>query len=176
MKTLYVVCLTLLTCLPSLAQEKAPKVEIFGGYSHSIGEAQGWNASVAVNPNRWFGVVADFSGLYSKTKEQDFQETTRANTYLFGPQFSWRGNKRVTPFARVLVGAASINTKATESGQSAEFSDTSFSYAVGGGFDIRVNKRIAIRAVQADYIHTRFFGEGQHNGRLSFGVVFQFGH
>jgi opacity protein-like surface antigen len=175
MKALCVVCLTLFTCLPVLAQEKDPKVEIFGGYSHNVGEAQGWNASLAVNPNRWFGVVADFSGLTSKTSEPDFQERIRANTYLFGPQFSYRGNKRVTPFARVLFGAASVNAKATEAGESAEFSDTRFSYAVGGGLDIRVNGRIAIRAAQVDYIHTRFFGEGQHNGRLSFGVVFSLG-
>jgi opacity protein-like surface antigen len=175
MKTLCAFCLTLITCLPALAQDEAPRVEIFGGYSHNIGDAQGWNASVAINANRWFGVVADFSGLTSKTREQDFEEKIRANTYLFGPQFSYRGNKRVTPFARVLFGASNLNAKATELGQSAEFSDTNFSYGLGGGLDIRVSKRIAIRAVQADYIHTRSFGEGQHNGRLSFGVVFRLG-
>ena len=175
MKTICVFCLTLFTCLPALAQDKDPRAEIFAGYSHNIGDAQGWNASVAVNANRWFGVVADFSGLTSKTREQDFEERIRANTYLFGPQFSYRGNKIATPFARVLLGASSLNARATDLSQNAESSDTGFSYGVGGGLDIRVSKRIAIRVVQADYIHTRFFGEGQHNGRLSFGVVFRLG-
>ena len=175
MKTLYVVCLTLFTCLPALAQDEVPRAEVLVGYSHNIGDAQGWNASVAVNANRWLGVTADFSGLTSKTIGQDFEDKIRANTYLFGPQFSYRGNKRLTSFARVLFGASNINAKATEFSQSAEFSDTSFSYGVGAGLDIRVSKRLAIRAVQVDYIHTRFFGEGQHNGRLSFGVVFRLG-
>ena len=175
MKTLFVVCLTMFTCIPALAQDETPRVEILGGYSHNIGDAQGWNASFAVNANKWFGVVADFSGLTSETRAQDFEEKIRANTYFFGPQFSYRGNKRVTPFARVLLGASNVNAKATELGQSAEFSETSFSYGVGVGLDIRVSRIIAIRAVQADYIHTEFFGEGQHNGRLSFGVVLRFG-
>jgi opacity protein-like surface antigen len=175
MKAFCVFCLTLIMCLPAAAQDQVSRAEIFGGYSHNIGDAQGWNASVAVNANKWFGVVADFSGLFSKTREQDFEERIRATTYLFGPQFSYRGNKRVTPFARVLLGASNLNAKAIEAGQSAEFSDTHFSYGVGGGVDIQVSKLISIRAVQADYIHTRFFGEGQHNGRLSFGVVFSLG-
>ena len=175
MKILYVICFTLFTCLPALAQDQVPRVEILGAYSHSIGDVQGWNTSVAVNATEWFGVVADFSRLTSRTSEPDFEEKIAATTYLFGPQFSYRGNRRVTPFARVLFGVSNINAKATELGQRAEFSDTKFSYAVGGGLDIRVSKRIAIRALQADYIHTKFFGEGQHNGRLSFGVVFRLG-
>ena len=175
MKTVLIVCITLFTCSPVRAQDDAPRVEILGAYSHNIGDAQGWNFSVAGNVNKWFGVIADFSGLTTKTAEQDFEERIRAKTYFFGPQFSYRGNRRVTPFARVLLGASNLNAKETTPGQSAEFSDTSFSYLVGAGLDIRVSRVIAIRAVQADYIHTKFFGEGQHNGRLSFGVVVRLG-
>ena len=170
----YVVCLTLFLCSPVLAQNEAPRAEIFGGYSHNIGEAQGWNASAAVNANRWFGVVADFGGLRATERAQDLEGTVRANTFLFGPQFSYRA-KRVKPFARMLLGVTNIKASATGVNQSVEFSDTGFSYGAGFGLDIRINRVVSIRAFQADYIHTRFQEEGQHNGRLSFGIVFSFG-
>ena len=172
------ICLILIVSLSAMGQQQQPefrRVEIFGGYSHLIGDQQGFNTSATVNINKWFGIVGDFSRQSSKITEQNFTEKITANMYLFGPQFSYRGNKRVTPFARVLLGAATVKSKATLGNQSVEFSETNFSYGAGGGLDIRVTKNIAIRAVQADYIHTSAFGEGQHNGRLSFGVVFRFG-
>jgi opacity protein-like surface antigen len=171
------VCLILGVSLSTMAQQQTEfrRVEIFGGYSHLIGDQQGFNVSTTGNINNWLGVVADFSRLSSKITEQNFTEKITANMYLFGPQFSYRGNKRVTPFARVLLGATTVKSEATLGSQSLEFSETNFSYGVGGGLDIRVSKNVAIRAVQADYIHTSAFGEGQHNGRLTFGVVFRFG-
>lgn len=171
----YAVCLILVVSLSAMAQDETevPRVEIFGGYANG-GGSQGWNASIAGNVNKWFGVVADFGGQYSNVKEVDFQEKIKSKTYLFGPQFSVR-YKRVTPFVRVLVGGAAIKTNAVESGQTFSFSDSGFVVAGGGGLDVRVTRRIAIRAFQLDYMRTRFFGESQHNGRLSFGVVFRFG-
>ena len=147
-KVPYAVCLSLLLCLPILAQNEAPRTEIFGGYSHNIGNAQGWNASVAVNPNGWFGVVSDFSGLTQKDSEQGVEGRVRANTYLFGPQFSYRAS-RVKPFARMLLGVTSIKASATGVNQSVEFSDTGFSYGAGFGLDIRINRVVSIRAFQA---------------------------
>src|SRR5262245_20742630 len=103
----------------ALARESS-KVEVFGGYSYlrddrsleSIRDLRGWNASVTYNLNRILGVKADFSGHYGdrtfvfgnqvnsaslKVKENDF-------TFLFGPQFSYRKNERIVPFAHVLLG------------------------------------------------------------------------
>ena len=54
-------------------------------------------------------------------------------------------------------------------------SDTALAAALGGGVDIKLNDAFAIRAVQADYLMTRFLDERQDNLRLSFGVVFRFG-
>jgi hypothetical protein len=42
---------------------------------------------------------------------------------------------------------------------------------VGGGLDIRVGGRWAVRLVQADYRVTRLAGETDHALRLSAGVV-----
>ena len=47
--------------------------------------------------------------------------------------------------------------------------------ALGGGLDVNVNDRFAIRVVQAEYLRTRFFNETQNKGRIAFGLVFRFG-
>jgi hypothetical protein len=51
-------------------QEEPIKGELFGGYQYTrIGgsggtNANGWNAALTGNVNRWFGVTGDFSGAY----------------------------------------------------------------------------------------------------------------
>ena len=169
------VCLVLVVSIAASAQVKKefPRIEVFAGYSRLIGDQQGFNGSIAGNINGWFGVVGDLSSLSSKMTEGSITEKISGNIYLVGPQFSYRA-KRVTPFVRGLLGAATAKSKLTVGNQSFEVSDTNFSYGVGGGLDIRVSKHVAVRAIQADYIHTSAFGEGQHNGRLSFGVVLGF--
>jgi opacity protein-like surface antigen len=172
----YITCLVLTVSLSALAQEKAeeiPRVEVFGGYAYG-GPSQGWNGALAGNVNKWFAIVADVGGQTSNVTEVDFQERIKSRTYLFGPQVSFR-HKRFTPFVRVLAGVATVKTNAIESGQTFSFADTEFVWAAGGGLDIRVTRRVAIRAFQLDYLRTKFFGESQHNGRLSVGLVFRFG-
>jgi opacity protein-like surface antigen len=174
-RSFYAICLILVVSLSAIGQEKTevPRVELFGGYANGL-SSQGWNGSIAVNVNKWFGVVADFGGQYVNTREVDFQEKIKSHTFLAGPQISFRF-KRVTPFVRVLAGGASVNTVAVESGQTFTFAENSFVMGAGGGLDVRVNKRVAIRAFQLDYMRTKFFGESQQNGRISVGLVLRFG-
>lgn len=177
-KFLYSSVLALVSALlmsASAAAQETPKAEVFGGYAYAGEGTHGWNTSVAGNVNRWLGVVADFSGQYTSLDEVDVREKIRTHSALFGPQVSLRRHKRVTPFARALFGASHVSTDATEFGQSFAFSDTTFALALGGGLDVRVNDRLAVRAFQADYVRTRFFGGTQNKGRLSFGLVFRFG-
>lgn len=50
-------------------------------------------------------------------------------------------------------------------------SQSKFAFALGGGLDVNVSDRIAVRVVHADYLRTRFLDERQNILRLSFGVV-----
>ena len=63
------------------------------------------------------------------------------------------------PFGHALFGVSHLKTETNEFGPSLTFSDTSLGLALGGGLDIRINEKLAIRAIQADYLQTRFFGE-----------------
>lgn len=171
---LYAVGVALLM-IPAAAAQDVPKAEVFGGYSYAGEGAHGWDASVAGNVNGWLGVVADASGQYTGLEAPGVRERIRTHSLLFGPQVSARRGRRVTPFARALFGASHVSTEAVEAGQRFSFSDTSFAVALGGGLDVTVSDRVAVRVAQLEYVRTSFFGETQHKGRLSFGLVFRLG-
>jgi len=44
----------------------------------------------------------------------------------------------------------------------------------GGGLDVNLNPRVAVRILQADYVPTRSAGKWQNDFRVSIGVVFRF--
>ena len=146
---LVAVCLLFISAIAVAAD--APKVEVFGGYSYlrcDTGDSDiscnlsGWNASVAFNAAKYFGFVADFGGTYGTVDEAD----TKDHSFLFGPKFAVRKNK-ITPFAQALFGVA--NQRASVDGASLGITNN-FAMTLGGGLDINVGERIAIRVPQAD--------------------------
>jgi opacity protein-like surface antigen len=160
-KFLLFISLFAFSCLPVSAQDQ-PKAEIFAGYQYTHLEpslnASGWNASVAANVTNWFGVKGDFSGAY--------KSGLRFHTYMFGPVVSARQFGRVTPFAHALFGGA----RASNGG-----SVNAFSMAFGGGLDVKINRNVAVRLVQADWLATHFVGDWQKkNARVSAGIVLRF--
>jgi hypothetical protein len=175
------------------AQDQKPTVEIFGGYSYlnfdlavdpffvlDRQNGHGIGLSIAGNFTKHFGVVGDFS-FNARDVELTFvggfkdRAEARRLYYLIGPQFSARG-QRLTGFGHVLVGAVrsrdeiGVNTKRT-----------GFVLGVGGGLDVNLNKRVAIRAFQLDYLPSRIRGDFDmktvwlQNFRAQAGVVIKFG-
>ena len=166
-------CLILLASTAALAQD-VPKVEVFGGYSWAGGNFHGWNTSVTGNVNKWFGLVADFSGHYGSEQDGTVLIKKDAHSFLFGPRISSRG-KRLTPFAYALIGGIRFHESAVVFGQKLSDSDTGFSSAFGGGLDLKVTHRLKIRTFQLDYFRPNFFGEAHNRGRLAFGAVVNMG-
>ena len=148
---------------------------MFGGYSYAGSGSHGFDGSVAANLNHWFGLVADVGGQYTKLDDLGFTEKIRTHSFLFGPKFSVR-RSRAVPFVHALFGVAHLKTETDEFGPSLTFKDTSFALALGGGMDVKVNNRVAVRVFQVDYVRTNFFGETQNKGRISAGIVLRFGN
>jgi opacity protein-like surface antigen len=139
------------------------------------------------------GLKADFQG-YGTTNHNFFvtnalgQSATinaGANmfTYLFGPQIKSHG--RFEPFGEALFGGAHSNTYANlfKSGFFAggtSPSNNGFGMALGGGIDVKVSHKVAIRVGEFDYLLTRFSNpvtqnnHNQNNFRYNAGLVFQF--
>ena len=187
-KLLFVVALLLALPLIASAQDDAPKVEIFGGYSYlRLNEdftgldrdLNGFNTSVTLNLNKWFGIANEFSGHFGTTNiigvNSDF------NVYLVGvgPRVAYRGIDRVTPFAHILFGVARSDLKF--GGALGTLSNAGFAMIVGGGLDVKVTDNIALRLFQADYVLTRInhqigtSTDNQSNFRASTGVVLRLG-
>ncbi|MBA0087844.1 MAG: outer membrane beta-barrel protein [Acidobacteria bacterium Pan2503] len=174
----------LLSAVSPYAQENAPKVDVFAGYSYVQANPgvtgvdsfhlHGGNASVGYNLTSWLGGVADFGG-YTNGNVLNTQTSGTFSTYLFGPRVSYRHDARITPFGQVLFGAVHANAAAlgTPNTQNA------FAMTAGGGVDYRLLDHFAIRPFQAEYLMTRF-GEGtlgtrtQNNLRVSTGFFFRF--
>ena len=148
----------------------------------------GFNASATVNLTGGFGLTGDFSGHFKTRKLADPLGgfiTNKVSIYnvLGGPQYRFAGNSRVLSFVRALAGVA--NTRSTLDVPSInsrdDLSSTDFALALGGGVDVRVSDRVALRVFQVDY-NPVFLGSGNELGfgnvradnvRYSFGVVFR---
>lgn len=168
--------LALLLCMVSLAafaQEtgNTPKAEIFGGYQYTRFDggvnANGWDTSLTGNLNHWFGIAADFSGAYKSQNGVSFNNYT----YTFGPVVSYRHNETFTPFAHFLAGG--FRASAAFSGLSG--SDNGFAMMFGGGVDVKATKRVAVRAIQFDWLslHSNGFSDN-NNMRISTGLLLRY--
>jgi hypothetical protein len=167
--------------LNAFAQQPLPSVEVFTGYSferHGDANLDGWRGSVAWNRNNWLALVADASGHYDGQNIIAFGVPARANlnayTFLFGPKFSLRTNSRITPFSQFLAGLSRVTASGVlldRSGPRQKETGHGFGLATGGGFDLRISNRLALRVAQADYTLWRRNSNGV---RFSSGTVFRF--
>lgn len=175
----------MLAALPSMAQRRTqnyPTAEVSGGFSYLRVEGgdnlYGWDASVAGNLNRWIGLVGEFSGHYGSSNGDFVSSSSNVHTFLFGPRFSYREDKRLTPFVHVLPGFAREGfsfTVNTPSGNiSTSGSTTGFAMAIGGGLDVRLSEDLAFRMIQVDYLLTHFDSATQNNARITTGLVYRF--
>jgi opacity protein-like surface antigen len=182
----------LLLPLSLAAQEIHPKAEVFGGYSYlrtNVSDSfsptpggffpnqdfnlNGWNGSFSGNLNSWLGLVGDVSGHYdtSEAARENLRVDSNVHMFLFGPRFTSRASSRFNPFVHTLFGVA--RGAFDPEGENNEIDNTKFAMALGGGLDIKLGDSFAIRAIQADYVLTRFGrDDNQHNARLGAGIVF----
>jgi peptidoglycan-associated lipoprotein len=85
---------------------------------------------------------------------------------------------RLQPFGQVLVGVAhSSGTLVEGSNPGAANAGAAFAANIGGGLDLKANRRFAIRLIEADYLLTTVdnaSNDHQNNLRLGAGVVVRF--
>lgn len=161
----------------------------------------GFDTSITYNFNRYFGIKANVTGHYrSETFVDTFDgtaetavSTERVHNFLIGVQAKNNGkDARLKPFAHALVGAARYTRKDVNTSPIPldNFTNrgkvTSFAMKLGGGIDLRVQRRIDLRLVEVDYtpIFTRDFdvsgnpfsvihasGKTAHNMSIGLGIV-----
>jgi outer membrane protein OmpA-like peptidoglycan-associated protein len=177
----------------ALAQDGTfPKVELAPTfmYVHTPIAGQDFNCvggsgALAYNFTSMIGIAADLGGChYLNSTVAGDKVDGNVFTFLFGPRITFRNHTRFTPFLDANFGGArlSLDNNTTDT----SFTKTAFALTAGGGFDIKLNKRFSLRAVQADYLYTRFNGDCpvatctnnnnyQNNFRLESGIVIGWG-
>lgn len=161
---LMLVVLFVLASASTWAQESFPKAEVFGGFSAMSfgGAGDRWNplgfqASVAGNFHKNFGIVGDFGGQY--------KDGAHVYEFMGGPRFTAR-MKKANAFAHVLFGGLTEGD--------GDNSDSAFVMGIGGGVDVNVHERFAVRVIQFDWIPGHDRGNWFNDQiRFGFGIVFK---
>jgi hypothetical protein len=112
------------------------------------------------------------------------QDTVKDFAVLGGPRFAYRKSEKVTPFAHVLFGVDRFKGSYYFGGTTTESTTSGFAYMVGGGIDVKVVKKVAIRLFQIDLVRAKHKlpVSGMtpddfplKNLHLSFGAIYRFG-
>ena len=154
--------------------QNAPKFEVFGGYSHLLGDLShtsfnldGGEGAAVQNVNNWFGGMLDFGVQWGTRNGYN----TNSEQIMYGPVFSYRKLSAFTPAAHVLLGAV----RGSQGFAGIPSVATTFGAAFGGSVDIKISKMLSFRVIQGDLIVTDFMKEHQESLRVSSGLVFTFG-
>jgi len=118
--------------------------------------------------DRWAGIEAESASGFGSGSES---QISSAKSFFVGggPRFAYRGH-RVEPWVHTLIGLEHLRVTQTSV---AYGSNNSVGFLGGGGVDFHLNVRTSIR-VQADYLGTRFVGEGESSFQIGAGVAFNF--
>ena len=155
------------------------RADLFGGYSYlnidtngltSRQNANGWEASISGNFNKWFAAEADVAGYYKNYDIEGVNVSVSDYSYGAGPRINF---KQV--FVHALIGGDHLSGGALGISESQD----SLAGAFGGGLQWRVSGPFSVRA-GADYVFSRHNILGgpsvtQNNVRASVGIVYSFG-
>lgn len=182
------VLFAMLFCLLCAGFSQAQQPEFSVSYMHQGSQpvlggdwfgSNGGRADVSVPFSHHLSVVGEFSGVHTDSMNSSGIPLTLL-TYMAGPRVSFcvcRGPeaaRNITPFAQALFGGAHATEGAFPVGATLSSTADSFAMSFGGGLEVGVSRRVALRVVQADYLYTRLpnlFNNNQNNYRIGAGVV-----
>ena len=152
--------------------------------------ANGGTASFQINFIDHLSAVAEVGAEHNGNIHNTHLDNTWW-TYLFGPRVSLtKRSSRIVPAFECLLGGVNVSGSIKSpllpdiSGARITGSQNAFAMAVGGTLDIRLNHRLTLRPIQADYLLTRLQSKtllngvetfSQNNFRYGAGIVFSFG-
>jgi len=173
------------------AADDTPKVEVYGGFSFLHIDDNGlhapkrnfagWDSEFQYNLNKLLGITADIGGNYGRIVPNT--PNSHAYTFAFGPTFSFR-REHATVFAHALFGENIISDNVIPNpgcGSFCSTTDSAFAMLWGGGLDLKLSQRFALRLGQLDWLYTRhnlvpLGGKAfQNNIRYTGGITINFG-
>jgi len=139
---------------------------------------QGGSAQVHGQFWRGLGVVADVSGLHTANTNNSSGIGLDLVTATFGPRYTWSpAHRRYAVFGQGLAGEANGLNSAFPAAGGSNDSASSFALYVGGGVNLQLKHRLALRAIEANWLRTRLPNATtnvQNNLRLGAGLIYRF--
>ncbi|HET6929295.1 MAG TPA: outer membrane beta-barrel protein [Candidatus Acidoferrum sp.] len=133
----------------------------------------GGGAWISYDPFAPVSIVGELSVQHASNISGSGADLT-LTSYQAGFRYRFPQVRRIVPFAQVLLGGSHASGNyASDGGFSNAFAAT-----MGGGIDVQLTNRVAVRAFQADYYFTHFsngVNDHQNNLRISMGLVFKLG-
>ncbi|MEK6282835.1 MAG: outer membrane beta-barrel protein [Acidobacteriota bacterium] len=120
----------------------------------------GFEANVTRYFSKHVGLSGDFSGYYRHANARLADTLFKADHKIYyvmgGPKVRFLNEHRANVFFHALAGGAhtsvSYRENFTTNPTTAKDSSTRFAFALGGGIDLRISKRISVRVFQMDYM------------------------
>jgi hypothetical protein len=150
--------------------------------SNVVGGNSFWmqGGSVQVHGRFWrgLGVVADVSGLHTANASASPGVGLDLVTAAFGPRYTWSPSRgRYAVFGQVLAGEANGLHSVFPAAGGANDSADSLALYVGGGVNLPLKNRFALRAIEANWLRTQLPNATtnvQNNLRLGAGLIYTF--
>jgi hypothetical protein len=161
----------------------AQAASLFGGYSNlrlSGANVPGWEVAFTFPLAGPVLLTAEATGQYGLAQGEDLDELT----VMAGPSLAFRRGRRLVPFIHGKAGVARSRRQVEVFGVSIGAdgvcegscpSSTGFAAEAGGGLDLRLDERWAVRLAQVDYRFVNLADEDSDRLRLSAGLVFAWG-
>jgi hypothetical protein len=176
----------LLGCAGTLYAQSAPEVDLGVTYvsqrslKANTGEnfwSQGGSVELGVDAWRGLGVAADVTGVHAASIGSSGIPLSMV-VVTFGPRYRWHSSHRLSVYGLGLLGEADAFRSLFPSTSAADVSANSLALHIGGGLDLRLSKRFAIRALDAAWLRTQLpnsTNNRQNSFRLGAGIVVRFG-
>ena len=138
---------------------------------------QGGSVQVHAQFYRGFGVVEDVAGVHTGNMSSTGVELDLV-TATFGPRYTWSPpHRKYAFFGQAMVGEAFGFNSAFPATSGATDSDDGLALKIGGGMNVALSPRVALRTFETDWLHAQLPNSTtnvQNTFQLSTGLVFRF--
>ena len=156
---------------------------VYAGRTETAGSffTQGAAAELDARLHRRFRLVLSVTGEHAGPSTTAGVPLSFISSVI-GPRYTFAPFKHTSPFLEAMAGGVSAFSSRfpTSSGLSSNAPTTagSFAFLAGGGLDVRLRHRIALRAFQADWLFTQLpnaSSNRQNNLRIGVGLIVPLG-
>lgn len=164
----------------------APRFDLSLGYNNIRANAppggcdcfdmNGGYVSAGFHVKNWLSIAGEFTGGHANNISLLGQNLTLM-TFMAGPRVARNGH-RLVPFGQVLFGGAHGSDSYFPTSTSSTSSASSWALSSGGGLDVNLTHRFAIRALEVQYLRTALpngTNDAQNHFMIGAGLVIKFG-